>query len=655
MRYDSNMDGFTLPNFGSIGDLVRAEYLAYARFETAFSHKYDGLIDLVFSDGRRIAVVPWLMIDGLMLLEAEVSPIIWPTPALALDPDVVDAIECRIEPWLRGRVIARFENAGDDRYFTNDPSLRELVGFAREQGWVGATASAQVLLDIAPHVYAVRFAKDARVLVAGRGAANGGALLAREASSIAIELDDDAVVQRAKQWFGIDAFTKSRPAACDLYVGPRRSVESRTAVFLDEPADDAEVRIPIATPLPIEITVSFDLDDAAEAGAFAVRAVPRPARPSHVSVPAPTGGSGGRIALVAREDILRARDSDTEAVVSLHAMLAAEGFNAEITTPSHFHAEAYDLVHVFGWRFARAIRDEIASAVERDRPVVWTPYADDPSGELLAGLVTLPKLLQSSTDEILRYEYLEALARRRLVHDEPLPDFASDAIELAKAARVAFVTCPREEEHLRNRFKFTGQGLVLPAVASGTNTTEDATWVTGYSDFVLLASPIAPAANVYLAARGAIRAQLPFIVCGDVVDAAYYTALRAVLGRQGMWVPAGSLSEEARRSLFARAKVTVDVPWAGTGLQRLATAACAGSAIVASSSGYAADVWAESVCLADPASEESIAAAILRAWEMSDEDRRRLAARTATVADPLTVLVSTVAGYQQAAKVTAVS
>lgn len=624
--------------------------LAYARYETALSQKFFALLDLVFADGDRIALVPWLVVDGMMLLEREYSPFIWPAHLRSLADDVVDDIEARIEPWLRSLVIARCENGAGERFFSHDSAFCGRVARAKEEGWLGATSAPSVLRDIAPHAYAARFSAERDVFVSGPGAANGAAFLAAT-SRVRAKLADGATAEAACIWFDLPVFSAGDVPAHDLYVGPRSAGATvETAIVLDAEPLPGERGIPLATPLPIEILVSFDLDDAPEAGRFAVRHSTRSARVSRVVTPAPTGGSSGRIALVAREDVLRVQDADSDAVSSLAAMLRDEGFSAEIVAPSHFRAERYDFVHVFGHRFARAIAPEVRAAAAAAIPIALTPYADDPQGEYVTGGAILRKLLQSCDDEGSRFEYLEALARRRLRDDDRPVEDEEATRELFAAAGVAFVTCPREDARIRSDFGFSGRTVMMPAIASSTNGAADVTWATGYADFALVTGAIAPAGNAYLVARAAASLGMPLVVCGHVTDAAYYTELRSVLGRTGIWLPAEVLGADGVRALLARARVVADASWSGHGLHRLATAICTGGSVVGSTAGYAGDVWAEAVPLADPASEASIAAALERAWNIDEAARLALLGRTVPIADPLAALVATVAGYQEAAR-----
>lgn len=652
MRVDTKMDRVRFARDPeALCAFLGAGRLGYARFETALAQKFFATVDLVFSEGGRVALVPWIVVDGPMLLERELSPFIWPAYLRGLDPDAVEEIEARIEPWLRARLIARNENGEDERFFLDDASFAQRVRYAKERGWLCAARSIRVLREIAPHAYAERFVPGSAI-VRGTGAANGAAFLAVANRETIGVLESERDVEAAKTWFDFESFRLDAPRSCDVYVGPRAfDPGSPTALLLDDVAAANERSVGVATPLPIEVMLSYDLDDAGEASRFCVRSRPRPARSSHVTVPSPAGGSGGRIALVAREDVLRVRDADSDAILALHAMLSAEGFDANIVTPSHFQCDGFDLVHVFGYRFAGAIAPQIARAAAAGIPIAVTPYADDPQGELALGTGTMRRLLQNSDDETQRSEYLHALARRRLRDEEPvaLVDFAS-VTALCSAANVAFVTCAREEMRLRQAFSFAGVAVHTAAIAFPAGSGEDPSFATGYRDFALVSGAIAPEGNTYLIARAAARLGIPLVVCGDVTDAAYYPEVRAVLDRTGIWLPAKELPEAAVRSLAARARVVLDVSWSGYGLHRLATAACTGAAIVGSAAGYAGDVWGDGVHLADPASEESIAMALSAAWLAGEEHRRALVAKTVPLSDPLTALLTIVQGYQQAAK-----
>ena len=633
--------------------IVRVEHLAYARFETTISHRVEGILDLVFESPEGTALVPWITLDGVMLMEREISPLIWPSWMRWLDPSQCDAIESRIEPWVRSRIVARLENGSGERFFDQSDALRERVAYARVAGWVCAAPSSDVLTSVAPHRYASRFASGAKALVCGAGAANGGALLTRRASSTTVVLSGDAEAQAARRWFGLDVFTAGDVARTgfDLYVGPRDpAVDARSCIELGGEMGAGALRVGIAQPLPLGIMVSFDLDDAPEVGAMWVTTPVTPGRTSSIVEPRSVGGSTGRVALVVREDFERAADADTDAVRVLSQGLEREGFAPRIVPPSHLEPADYDLIHVFGYRFAGAVVDRLDRAKALGIPIALTPYADDPEDRARTQSPNVLAALRSSFDETLRGDYLRALARGRLTSEETPPDDdLAAARRLFALAGVAFVTCAREEERIRSGFGFRGNVARATAYAHGLQGAADVAALVGTGDFVLVRGAVGGVGNQYLIARAAAACGLPLVVSGNVTDAGYYLQCAAALGDLGMWLPASWLSPEEEMGLVSRARVVADVGWSSQGLHRLATAGAAGCAIVASASGYAGDVWGNAVVTADPASLESMMSALRVAWDESAERGRALAGLTAAVCDPFATLVATVAGYQAVA------
>ena len=653
MRTDITFDAFRFDsNLEKNEPIVRADYLAYARFETTLSFTNQGVLDLVFERDGKIAVVPWIVLEGVMLLEHEESPFIWPSWMSWLDWDVCEGIEARVEPWLRSIVTARLENHAGERFFGASAEVRELIDYARSAGWLGATPAREVLRSIAPYRYAFRFAESARTLVRGPGAANGGAYLARRAGPLTAVLAHDDEVRYARKWFGTNIFTAMVPAgsAFDLYVGPEAdAAHSQVRVIVDASSATSGVRIPIAEPLPPSIVVSYDLDDAPECGAFAVSVPATLGRLSAIVEPVFKGGSGGRIAMLVREDCMRGVDADTDAVTTLSAMLRSEGFEPEIVTPSHFDGRGFDLIHVFGLRQASAILTSLERSAAEGTPIAVTPYADDQRNERLlqASNVTM---VASSSDETLRGEYLNALVHRVLRTDGPQegPDTVSER-RLLELARVAFVTCPREEAYLRSAYGFAGNAALVPAIASAIRGSEDVSAYVGTGDFALLRGPVHPQSNTYLIARAAAMAGLPLVVCGQVVDALSYQQMCAALGDLGVWLPAHGLSPGQQAALVSRARVVAEIGWSGRGLHYLASAAASRCSIVASANGYAADVWGDALVVADPASVPGMAAALRLAWDEAVARGERLAAKTAAHCDPFAMLVATATGYQAAA------
>jgi hypothetical protein len=653
MRYDGASESLRFDSGSSDKSaIMRASNLAYARFETTISHRVEGLLALIFESPEGMAIVPWIALDGVMLMEREVSPLVWPSWMRWLDPQECDAIEARVEPWLFSRVLARLENDSGDRFFEASQALRERVSYARGAGWIGAASSNDVLSSIAPHRYAWRFSRGANALVKGAGAANGGALLSRRASSTTIVLEDTDAVNNARVWFDRDCFTAKTPAQrWDVYIGPRDpGVDAATRIYLGGDATADELRVPIAKPLPLGIMVSFDLDDAPEIGAISVSTRAQLGRSSTIVEPQSVGGSTGRVALVVREDARAGADADTDAAEMLQAGLTREGFSPSIVTPSHFDGSAYDLVHVFGYRYAGTIIEQLEVARSRGVPIILTPYADDARDESRTQSNNVMSALAGSFDETVRGEYLTALAHRKLISSDQVPDLdLVPVLRLFELAGAACVTSAREEERIRAAFAYSGAVARVPAYAQRIAESIDVSAFVGGDDYVLVRGPLDWRSNQYLIARAAASVGLPLVVCGTVADALCYLKTCEALGELGMWLPSAGLRAEQERALVSRARVVADVSWSGAGLHRLATAAATRCALVASTNGYARDVWGDAVAMADPASVESIAGALRLAWDQSTERGLALAGITAAVCDPFAALVATVGGYQAAA------
>jgi hypothetical protein len=640
--------------------VVRAENLVSARLDPGFALRIDseGLLDLVFTDGRDFVVVPFVVVQAVMLLVRERSPYIWPSWLPPLRDDVVCDIEARIDPWTSSLILARFANEEAVRLFGDDAGAHALVERARERGFLGAAKTERVMHAVAPYVYAMRFAKGRSVCVRDRDGASGAALLARDAACVDVDLGDMEAMADAARWFGLECFSpESKTAArCDMSIGARGVLpDAPVRILLDSRAEGGERAVQIATAMPPAVTVSFDPGDSEPSGEFAVAAPASMVRAGGVPIPQVVAGSAGRIALVVRGDYLGNDDADIDEARSLEARLNEQGFSAALIPGTHLRPNEFDLLHVCG---RRAIADTVA-ALERHLgqvpPMVATLYLDDAAGEAAWGAAVHTSTITNASDDVLREAYFEAIERRALdapgapMRGDSAPGDALLAALLRRVGAVV-VSSAEEERRLREVFGFAGAVRPVPAVLAADLVAEETGAIAGLDDFVFVHAPLEPRCNQFAVVRAAAELGYPIVLCGSVQDVGYYGEVIGILPGSGMWLSGDQLTPGQLASLYRRARVFVDASWSSAGLSRLVRAAASGAALVAPTSGFARDVWPGLAVTVDPASLGGIRQGLQAAWDRAPAIAPMTAARTLEVADPLKSLVGVLGAYQLAAQ-----
>lgn len=632
----------------SFHEVVRAEHLACARLEPGLGDRYEGLLDLVFAREDRIALVPFVVVAGMMVLLRESSPFVWPAWLPALRRATVEEIEDAVEPWLRALTMARVDGEERFRIFAPDAGTRATIEAARAAGWLCAAPSDTVLPAVAPYAYAQRFARGKRVAIEDRAGAYGAALLARTAQATRASLGDAELEARARRWFGSDIFGTPAQDGYDIEIAqsPHRGAPVSIALSV---APNARV-VEVATPLVPSVTVSFDAEDAPTIGRFSV-AAPEPAlRPSRAATMPVLGGSSGRIALVLRDDYARVPDADTDAATALAELLRQQGFEANTFGVSAVDGGAWDVVHLFGLRLA----PQLGGLATPRGPVVLTPYADDPKDEAAWGSGIVGVTLGLASDVASREHHAWGISERRIaaptVPAIAAAPWAQDPAARHVLARVAavYLSCDAEGRRLASDFGCAGGfNRVVPALLGPEPEPASIGGLVGSEPFVLIHAPVEPRCNQLALVSAAAALGLPVVLVGVVRAAAYYSETIQALGPGGCWLPEEQLAPGELAALYASARVFADASWSSAGLYRLARAAGYGCGLVVPASGYARAVWPQLVHEVDPASNASILQGLRHAWDDAARSGPLLASSVSTNLTPLPLLAATLAGYQQ--------
>jgi len=636
----------------SLRRVVAAETLVAARFEpTMRQGSGSGVLDLTFVRGGEVAVVPFVQIDQAMFAEPENPPLIWPAAAqAALDDTTVEAIEASVMPWLYAHYLGRALNAELVRTFGVDDAFFDS---ARAYGFLGAAPYERVVVASAPYMYAVRFARGRSVLAIDEPAgASGIALLARRAGSIRASLGGPDADAAARAWFGLtvfDAPSAARPY--DIVVAPADATvpPSATRIVL---GSNASVRIDIARPIPSEVMISFDVEDSEAAGSFAISApVAALRRPIGGPLPAPVGGSGGRLLFALRDDWSRAPDADVDEAHTLATRLRGEGFEVDLRASGSVRdLSRYDLVHVFTMTAAADHDALLGRAREAGLPIVATPHLDDVTAEGIWGAGMSAGLHRVAVDNVV--EEHRRLFERRILRAEGLDPAGSEPFagyrdllvrDLARCD--ALLVSGAAEERLARTLGYAGYiGPVGPAVDAFAPAGETG-HLTG-DGFVFAHGPVGMRSNFLTLGQAAMAAGLPLVIAGPVSEADYLALLRERTDERVALISDPTPHELA--GLYRRARVYADVGWVDPGSARAARAALCGASLVLSRTNAAVEQW-DCAWGVDRVVLGSVAVGLTGAWAAFGSSETALTARrVAAACEPAMVLSGVAAAYAHA-------
>lgn len=597
-------------------ELVSGEHLVAARIEPVTrARDTTALVDLTFGDGTRTVTIPLVYLDLAQLDVRETDPLIFPHHLLGVVPDAGarDVVE-RLVPELERRAYTGGFATEDTIVLRPDA----VYAAARARGFFGAAPLTTSLPRIAGAVYAWRFAVGKHIATYGPDAVEIAAFLRTPASSCVAFAD---AAPDARAWFG-DLEAAEDGAHYDVLVGSGTLPACTAAITLrlDDAGDG--LHVPVATPLPADLLLSFSAIDGGEATRFAVTATREPfARTIDDVLPvAAIGGSGGRIAVAVRPDADLVPDSDTDEAAALAAGLRREGFTVEIVHGiDALDAFAPDFVHLFGVRpgsFARRVADW--TSAHRKALAVHALLESPALGGYWGAMVT-PYCFGYSGDDRSVKTYLDLLARRSVEVDgigaatpwAPAGAGFEDVERVLGMADLVFVNSDRE---LRAVTPLRGQRptFIVPSLAMVPAAPEPIGARVGTDAFALVHAPVSPAANQLMIARAASAVGIPVVIAGPVEDVAYAERLREFAPAQMMLIDEPSPGAVA--ALYRAASVFIDASWTNRGHGRLVTAAALGAAIVRSSSCWV-DFPEQGNWVVDMADAVSIERGIGEAWD----------------------------------------
>ena len=612
-------------------------------------------MDLVFCSTSGVAVIPFVELLGEMLVQRELSPFVWPEQARALGDAAVDDIERALLPWVESLTLGRQLNDQTERLF-GDGDAEAMVSSARDAGFLGASPYSHVLQEAAPYLYACRFSENRRVAIRDPRGAFGAALLSAHAREVAVDFGSEERRSLAQRWYARSFAQLNSHDAFDLSITDgSNAIDAAVRIVLEETGQSEGTRVDVATPVPTDVMVSYDPQDAPVCRSFTVyRRAGEHVRQTFVPArPQAAGGSSGRILFVLRDDYLRAPDADTDEASALASLLRAEGFAVDLAPAARAVPAQYDLVHAFTLARANELLPALQAARASGVPVVLSTLLCDICAQGAWGTGIVRALLRASADETDLEDNLLRVSQRRLdapgltsKRQEPFDGYEAAVRQALQIAGAALCGSAEEEALLRG-FGLGRQAVIArPSLfASGVC---DAPPVPG--DFVLAHAPIEPRNNQLLLVRAAVSARLPLVVAGPIAEPEYAMAVKEQAGERVVFL--AEPDEATAEALYRSATVFADVAWIRFGIHRLLRGAASGAALVAASEArMRALLGSDAVWEVDPGSQVAIALGLSDAWMHAREQRGMVTAsarRAGSLGDPRAALVATVQAYAAA-------
>jgi hypothetical protein len=558
--------------------LFLPERLTTARFEPVYRETSGyGMLDLIFEDAGKIFIAHAVGVDVVVLATLEGPVLVWPA-TLRVSPEIADAVEELVTPWLlaltRGRGLA-----GE---YVREYRPSSAFARARELGLYGATVTGETLPRMAPFVYARRFARGRDVCVACADGALAAAVIGTVARSIVIAAPRD---EFARRWYGepAEALEVFEPEVA-VIDDPSDAYPRSAAHVITTRAHPAARTIVIPVPVPNDHLFTFDPADAPAAASFGVRARDGADRPTRSSVvPEGCGGSDGRVALVVRDDAFVAEDADTDSVLELARRLQTEGIDAFTVTADDERISRAHIVHIFGGIDDKHVLAAADIAQRHGLPFVLSLEPLAPYATYYEGASIVALRLGADDGDKRRYLRLFHQARLRLddiphERDAAVAEGAERTFERVCDGAIGIILAPGDDvTAFCARFprvdaeKVHGGTAFLAAEPDETSVAE----LVPAERFLLIHGPISQrsAFGPILASLG--EAGPAVVVAGPMSEVDCGFTLRRVAGSGVVFLPDPTPGEVA--ALYRRAHAVAFPPLRPTGVSRLLRAVLCGA------------------------------------------------------------------------------
>jgi len=571
---------------GDFSGETKAEHLVAARFEPVVrANSSAGIVDLHFRSGDRRSVIPFVIVDVVMLEVREREPLVWPARAEALGRLLeAEAIGEPVEMWLRELAAAGPLSREHWRIFGTSEDEKHFLA-AREFGFLGAASIEVVARKAAPYIYARRHARSRDVAIAARDAELGAVLLSPLARCIEILTNDAA----AEAWYRPTGEPGARDVAIVDSRGRERDEVRNSQTIIDLDGSDG-VRIDPAPIVPVDSLFDFTgIVRRRETPFFVHVRSERELRVPVVPDRAAIGGSSGHIVFGLRGRALIQGGADVDLASSIADAMRDEGFRVDLVDDvQSATALQPDLIHSFGLADATIAVAYGRAAKKLGIPFALHPLYDAPARGGYWGATVTPHCFRFTQDEFTVAHLCSLMREGRLAINQIVangdfhptqPRWRDDVVAALGLADVVFTLGPKESDAIAELDPSAAiVNMPMPVSASAHPAAIEA--LTGPQSYALLHAPIEATQNQLQAVRAAQLANVPLVIAGPVADADYASLVRAFAGDRAVIL--GEPDSQTLEGLYRKADLFVDIAWVSTGLARAARAVSRGAALVLS-------------------------------------------------------------------------
>lgn len=316
--------------------------------------------------------------------------------------------------------------------------------------------------------------------------------------------------------------------------------------------------------------------------------------------------------------------------------LRRRGHTVELSTAPRLQATGFDVVHLSNLTSPEETLPQAESLQGFAGPVVLMPIFIDHADETVWGMSTsLAAFLQSQDDADLR-EKLTLLERRAITvpnvdappkRNDIVPGYTEKQRRILQLVDLVVANAHSEMHRLYRYLACNLPYAIAPSAVDadlyGTHRRAEFLQAYGFDDFVVMPGRYEPRKNQLLLFEAVKRLGYPLVCVGSNRDVAFAHAVRAY--RPGNAVYFSHMNESDLADLFAAARIVVAPSWDEVVSLTSLNGAVSETSLVLTRNSYEHEYFRDDAEYCDPASVDSIRAALERAWTTHDErlERRR--------------------------------
>lgn len=317
--------------------------------------------------------------------------------------------------------------------------------------------------------------------------------------------------------------------------------------------------------------------------------------------------------------------------------LRRRGHTVELSTAPRLQAAGFDIVHLTNLTSPEETLPQAESVQGFGGPVVLMPIFIDHADETVWGMATSLGVFLQSQDDADLHDKLALLERRSIVvpnidappkRNDIFPGYTEKQQRILQLVDFVIANAHSEMHRLYRYLACNLPYAIAPSAVDaglyGTHRRAEFLETYGFADFVVMPGRYEPRKNQLLLFEAIKRLGYPLVCVGNNREPAFAHAVRSY--RPGNAVYFSHMSESELAALFAAARVVAVPSWDEVVSLTSLNGAVSEASLVLTRNSYEHEYFRDDAEYCDPASVESIRAALERAWTTHDErsERRRM-------------------------------